>query len=329
MGLFYPGDLYQLNPALPDRALVLVLHSPRNIDQINGAKRHQTPPWAFYLQLVVWFQVKDVCKWNKPILVATPLILTELCGAADAVLTALGRRQPITSVGGGRRAGGASVTASGPWSSGSHSSSGRPAASRTGSWSSDWAVQTKKYLHVKAHYHFHLTVIHEILQAYLQVLRRLLLNLLCQGLNWPRRFLWKISISWLSWGFPPCDNHKNCDFFLISRRRNNKLGKPKRQLEHAELVTEAIRPRVSLFSRARRVPCYSQAYLYNFSSSWLKPTASLLFALPFFFYIEKNKKNIFVPLPNNMSPELEENSQGEYAEWPLLPDYCDYLQPRS
>lgn len=34
-----------------------------------------------------------------------------------------------------------------------------------------------KNRHPKAQYHFHLTVIHEILQAYLQVLRRLLLNL--------------------------------------------------------------------------------------------------------------------------------------------------------
>lgn len=59
----------------------------------------------------------------------------------------------------------------------------RTAASRsTCSWTFDWAVN-RILLLTEAQDNFHLTVLHEILQAYLQVLCRLLLNLVCRRLR--------------------------------------------------------------------------------------------------------------------------------------------------
>lgn len=118
---------------------------------------------------------------NKPVLV-TPVCGAVRCGAVmlmlcRAVRTALGRFHPITSLwtGGG---GVASVTVKGPWSRAQSSSVERRHHVQVHGLLTGLLKQ--RNLHLKAQYYFHLTVIHEILQAYLQVLRRLLLNLLCQ-----------------------------------------------------------------------------------------------------------------------------------------------------
>lgn len=84
----------------------------------------------------------------------------------------------------------------------------RAAASRTAcSWTFDWAGN-RTLLRTEAQDIFHLTVIHEILQAYLQVLRRLLLNLGCHRLHrlrhLPEIFFFP-SLSRAE-GFPTCEN---------------------------------------------------------------------------------------------------------------------------
>lgn len=95
--------------------------------------------------------------------------------AADAVLRAAHQAASSQSRHRQRKeAGGASVTANGPWSRAQSSSVQRPHHVQVHGLLTGPSEQRNP--HLKAQYYFHLIVIHEILQAYLQVLRRLLLN---------------------------------------------------------------------------------------------------------------------------------------------------------
>lgn len=139
-------------------------------------------------QLFVSSQVKDIFGYIKPSLWLL-VILTQCCWCC-AHRTEMASANHVS--GRARRRGERQSAANGPWGLITFFVR-RTATLRTGSLASDWAIQTT-HIQLKAHCNFHLTVIHEILQAYLQVLRRLLLNLLCQRLSWLRRLL-KFSIS--------------------------------------------------------------------------------------------------------------------------------------
>ena len=106
--------------------------------KITRAKRPPTALWDISLQLFVCFQVKDARSAIKTSLWLL-VVLTERCCWCCAHRTG-----PASANHGRRRreeAGGASVTANGPWwgRSRSHSSSVEATVSRSGSRTSDWA----------------------------------------------------------------------------------------------------------------------------------------------------------------------------------------------
>lgn len=134
-------------------------------------------------ELFVRFRVKDVRAEIKPSmwLFVMSAACCCWCCAQRAGQAAANRIQP--------RREGAAVTANWPAGGGGGADQSvtffvrRTAASRSAcSWTFDWAAN-RILLPTEAQDIFHLTVIHEILQAYLQVLRRLLLNLIWHRLN--------------------------------------------------------------------------------------------------------------------------------------------------
>ena len=212
--------------------------------------------------------------------------------------TALGRPQPITAAGGARRRG------------------ERPSQlTDRGGAEADRILRLSKlryhvqvhglltglfpplwweHLHPKAQYTFHLTVIHEILQAYLQVLRRLLLNLplstaqltaapcdIFPSLSWAEGFQLRVNL-WKK----KKKQQKNCDFWKrkkkekkISTRRNNKLGEKKKKIKETTgalpAVASVTSPCLPLW--ARRVPRLAGHRDTTPAAPWLQPDNSQIY----------------------------------------------------
>lgn len=188
---------------------------------------------------------------------------------------------------------------------------------RAGSWTSDWGwgcLSHTTHLHPEAQSHFHLTVIHEILQAYLQVLRRLLLNLLCQRLNWTDCFC--CALLW--------------DFFLSLPFSSDLLGWDKKKSETANfflfcsnLNKTRSQTRKIIKKRERESIYITGAVLYGWlhlpvSLPLCVPGTSIKLHTPPLFWDQPTQQpsfNLVFGVKRikfyNMSPELEENSQGK------------------